>query len=529
MSWGYRIGSSIALVVAALLIYMAPAAGGVQPSVGLYYTLNSNPQVGAGQAAPLWQLLIRTDTPSIYYKSGSANTAWTQLGGGGAGGAVTSVACGTGVSCTPNPIVATGTVALNITPTTCAAGSAEISTAANGTSSCAAFVNAAGTGLSLAGSTLSVNLTPTTCAAGSAEISTAANGTSSCGVFVNAVGTGLSLSGSTASLNISPTTCGANQAEITTAADGTSTCGTFIPGANLSGTTSTIAKFTSSTAVGNSSATDDGTTFAINTNKVTVTESSGNTSIAGTLGVTGLTTATGGINSSGGVTTIGQLIGTVQADTSTGTTTDFSLNATTTTITWNGASSATWNGITGGAAGRRISIINISNGANTLTIGNESGTTANRTRLAGATNLVLTTQSNGSAGVILEYSSALSRWMEIARTNPVYGYQLELGGILNLNVGSARIQDSATAAAATSCGSGPSPSVTVGESFMTVTTGGGATGCVVTFGTAFSNTPTCTVTSQSGTQAAYTVSTTAVTLGTGTAAATNYDIVCIDH
>lgn len=43
-----------------------------------------------------------------------------------------------------------------------------------------------------------------------------------------------------------------------------------------------------------SSATDDGTTFAIATNKLTVTEASGNTAIAGTIGVTGLSTLTGG-------------------------------------------------------------------------------------------------------------------------------------------------------------------------------------------------------------------------------------------
>jgi hypothetical protein len=50
----------------------------------------------------------------------------------------------------------------------------------------------------------------------------------------------------------------------------------------VSGTVNTMAKFTGSHAVGNSSVTDDGTTFAINTNKFTVTESNGNTTMAGT-------------------------------------------------------------------------------------------------------------------------------------------------------------------------------------------------------------------------------------------------------
>lgn len=49
-----------------------------------------------------------------------------------------------------------------------------------------------------------------------------------------------------------------------------------------------IIKSNGSRTVASSSATDDGTTFAIATNKFTVAESSGNTAIAGTLAVTGV-------------------------------------------------------------------------------------------------------------------------------------------------------------------------------------------------------------------------------------------------
>lgn len=49
------------------------------------------------------------------------------------------------------------------------------------------------------------------------------------------------------------------------------------------GTTNTISKFTGTASIGNSSVTDDGTTFAINTNKFTVTESSGATLAAGNI------------------------------------------------------------------------------------------------------------------------------------------------------------------------------------------------------------------------------------------------------
>lgn len=59
-------------------------AASVQPSVGLYWTSNSDPTVSPGVSAPAWQLLLRTDAPSIYYKSGAAATAWTAVGGAAA-------------------------------------------------------------------------------------------------------------------------------------------------------------------------------------------------------------------------------------------------------------------------------------------------------------------------------------------------------------------------------------------------------------------------------------------------------------
>lgn len=61
-------------------------AGGPRPSVGLYWYDDADPTTGVGMAAPLDQLLVRTDTPSIYYKSGTANTAWTKIGAGAGGG-----------------------------------------------------------------------------------------------------------------------------------------------------------------------------------------------------------------------------------------------------------------------------------------------------------------------------------------------------------------------------------------------------------------------------------------------------------
>ena len=82
--------------------------------------------------------------------------------------------------------------------------------------------------------------------------------------------------------------CGAGSA-VRSVSGGTVTCvAASGGGGGISGlTTNTVPKATSSTAIGDSSVTDNGTTWAINTNKVSVTEASGNTSIAGTLGVTG--------------------------------------------------------------------------------------------------------------------------------------------------------------------------------------------------------------------------------------------------
>lgn len=77
-----------------IMVATGPAsAGGPVPSVGLYWVDNVDPTIAPGLSAPLNQLLIRTDSPAIYYKSGAASTAWTQIG-----------ASGTNVSGTTNKI-----------------------------------------------------------------------------------------------------------------------------------------------------------------------------------------------------------------------------------------------------------------------------------------------------------------------------------------------------------------------------------------------------------------------------------------
>lgn len=201
----------------AILAGIALATNGPYPSLGLYWFLNSDPTAGGGISAPLNQLLIRTDSPSIWYKSGAANTAWTRVGTpSGLGGTVTSVACGTGISCTPNPIIATGSVVLNITPTTCGAGQAEITTAAAGTSTCQTFFQ-------------SGNFPTTTCGAGQAEITTAATGVSTCQTFFQ-------------SGNFPAGACAAGQSVTSVANTGGITCSTFFSatGTGLASTTNTV-------------------------------------------------------------------------------------------------------------------------------------------------------------------------------------------------------------------------------------------------------------------------------------------------
>jgi len=71
---------------------------------------------------------------------------------------------------------------------------------------------------------------------------------------------------------------------------------TYSGGVSGTATGNALLKSTGDRSVGGSSASDDGTTFTINTNKVLITESNGNTTIAGTLAVTGATVHTGTVN-----------------------------------------------------------------------------------------------------------------------------------------------------------------------------------------------------------------------------------------
>jgi hypothetical protein len=109
-----RLWSPVAIVAIAATFALA----GPEPAVGLYWYETVDPTVGGGVCAPQWQLLIRTDVPTLYAHTGTACTAWTLIAGGASVGTVTSITASTGITLTPNPITTTGTVAISNTAVT---------------------------------------------------------------------------------------------------------------------------------------------------------------------------------------------------------------------------------------------------------------------------------------------------------------------------------------------------------------------------------------------------------------------------
>lgn len=76
---------------------------GPYPAIGLYWFDNVDPTVVPGMQAPLNQILIRTDQPSIYYKSGPLATDWTKVGIGSGGGGIGVNVQDEGVAIPGNP------------------------------------------------------------------------------------------------------------------------------------------------------------------------------------------------------------------------------------------------------------------------------------------------------------------------------------------------------------------------------------------------------------------------------------------
>jgi hypothetical protein len=235
-----------------------------------------------------------------------------------------------------------------------------------------------------------------------------------------------------------------------------------------------------------------------------------------------------------------------------GTQTDWALSDSSTVFRINFTASTDVLSIANGAAGREIEIINVGSATPRFFSDYAVGTTAAMRIVLDATYSYLAP----GAGLKLRYDATSSRWRQVSNSS-FYVYRLTTVNNLtadgsfealtsavntyqpftttvtaNLGDGDADIvnirgvaKDTSTAVAPTTCGT--SPTVTGGSTAFVVTTGSGATGCILTFSGTKTNVPTCVVSGQNSTEFAYTVSATAITLGSGTAASTKYDVICV--
>ena len=339
---GAVMGALAGVIVAVSLFLASPVTiTDTHGQTGLLYSLASDPTAGGGLTAPLWQLMVRTDIPSFYYKSGAADTAWTLIG-------------------------------------------------------------------------------------------------------TNAV---------------------------------------------ASGTLNTVAKFTpGSTSLGNSSATDDGTTFAINSTEFKVVEANGNVTTLGSItgGTSGQFTVTnGGIVAGPKITASGL----------------------------SGNNSLVANFVSTGQTSSIGAISAVNNGTFNATAAGRTATgvtaTVTATRSAGANSVT-------DIGIDTSASGGEVNWA--ARFN---------GGDVNYAAG----HMIATGAAPTLsvCGATPSPSITGSDIAGTIVTGGTATTCTITFAATYGTAPSCILVPEgTSTQPTYTVAAGAISVSVDIPT-TTYDYICVGH
>jgi hypothetical protein len=193
----------------ALVTLLLGAGWWFGPSTSLNYFTDSDPTIGPGVQVPIWQLLVRTDSPSIYAKTGNGPNDWTLVGtasgGGGGGGDITAVLAGTSLS--GGSTSGDATLNVNLPGASCSASQAVTALSAGGTGTCSTVgdITAVTAGTSLTGgatsgaATLNVALPGGTCSAGQAATGLAADGTLTCSTNVATVaGSGL-VTASTAS------------------------------------------------------------------------------------------------------------------------------------------------------------------------------------------------------------------------------------------------------------------------------------------------------------------------------------------
>lgn len=548
------------------------------PSVGLYYRLASDPTVGAGAAAPLGQILFRTDVPSIYWKSGTGATNWTLLGssaaptGSGTANKVTKWLTASTIGDTAFPIT-DGASALTIGDNTSAdlttlngrlvtsmadatAANALLST--NSSSNVAtdtAAISAVRSGTSDATGATRTNrgaviTLSTTKSAGANSVNNngieinSSGGDANRGARISVTGSGTTNTGtlitntSTATTNrgvdVSVTGAGTTNvaALLTATGAGTNRALQCIDGEIALGTTSGNVCIGSTGCSSKLSVTGAATVsstlgvtgdFSVNTNKFTANATTGNIVTAGS-------TTTAGLINSGSQKRTG-----VQTDTSTGTVNDFVINDGVTRVRFNPGSTLTINGFKCGSVncdstfdGTTIEACDIATSISVVITYDNASASANNRILANAnaTTTLTSAGTNANACAQFTYDGTSLRWRQSAMhssSNATINGTFQAGSYVAASTSGYR--DNGTDPTLSSCGG--SPTVVGGNSFMRVTTGSAATACTITFSGAWAATPACLVEEEATGNAAIgkTVSTTAITL-TVAAASTVYVIHC---
>lgn len=254
---------ALALSLLGALLFLPSSRAQQEPYLGLIQVISHDPNAGGGTPGVANELLVRTDAPEIYFYQGTP-TSWLRVGGIFGPGTVTSVACGSGLTCAPaSPITGAGTISANLTGT----GTSTDLTAWTGANTIGNYggssPSACTTGQAVTGEALSAAGALThTC-------TTLISGTNTDLVAFTGANTIGNYAGST------PSACSAGQAvtqpALSAAGALTTTCAAFVPAASVSGTTNTIPKFTSASAIGNSSLSDNGTKITAGEPFVTVT------------------------------------------------------------------------------------------------------------------------------------------------------------------------------------------------------------------------------------------------------------------
>lgn len=142
---------------------------------------------------------------------------------------------------------------------------------------------------------------------------------------------------------------------------------TFSGGVSGSVTRNCVPKATVANTIATTVICDDGTTTSINTNKVTVTNASGNTAIAGTLTVTGAITASGGLSNTGALTVTSPSASSLAVGRLGATTPAFVVDSST-------GSQVAGLKVTGAATGGTVAVVAIDSGADTNLTINAKGT-----------------------------------------------------------------------------------------------------------------------------------------------------------